>query len=29
VLIDPPTIRESAMVGLRHHFVRAPGERLE
>ena len=29
VLIDPPTIRESALVGLRHHFVRAPGERLE
>lgn len=29
VLIDPPSIREPAMVGLRHHFVRAPGERLE
>ena len=29
VLIDPPTIRESALVGLRHHFVRPPGERLE
>ncbi|HWO22027.1 MAG TPA: hypothetical protein VNO30_24865 [Kofleriaceae bacterium] len=29
VLIDPPTIREPALVGLRHHFVRAPGERLE
>jgi len=29
VLIEPPTIRDSAMVGLRHHFVRAPGERLE
>lgn len=29
VLIDPPTIRESALVGLRHHFVRAPGDRLE
>jgi hypothetical protein len=29
VLIEPPTIRESAVVGLRHHFVRAPGERLE
>lgn len=29
VLIEPPTIRESALVGLRHHFVRAPGERLE
>jgi hypothetical protein len=29
VLIDPPTIREPALVGLRHHFVRPPGERLE
>lgn len=29
VLLEPPTIRESALVGLRHHFVRAPGERLE
>jgi hypothetical protein len=29
VLIEPPTIRDSALVGLRHHFVRAPGERLE
>jgi hypothetical protein len=29
VLIDPPTIRDPALVGLRHHFVRPPGERLE
>jgi hypothetical protein len=29
VLIEPPTLRESRMVELRHHFVRAPGERLE
>jgi hypothetical protein len=29
VLIEPPTIRDSALVGLRHHFVRAPRERLE
>jgi hypothetical protein len=29
VLIDPPTIREAALIGLRHHFVRPPGERLE
>ena len=29
VLIEPPTIRESALVGLRHHFVRAPDARLE
>ena len=29
VLLDPPTIREPALVDLRHHFVRPPGERLE
>lgn len=29
VLIDPPSVREPALVGLRHHFVRAPGQRLE
>jgi len=29
VLIDPPTLRDSALVGLRHHFVRPPGERIE
>jgi len=28
VLIDPPTIRDAALVGLRHHFVR-PSQRLE
>ncbi len=29
VLLDPPTIREPALVDLRHHFVRTPGARLE
>lgn len=29
VLLEPATIRETALVGVRHHFVRAPGERLE
>lgn len=29
VLVDPPTIREPALVDLRHHFVRTPGARLE
>lgn len=29
VLIDPPTLRDSAMVGVRHHFVRPAGDRLE
>lgn len=29
VLIEPTTIRDSALVGVRHHFMRAPGERLE
>ena len=29
VLIDPPTLRDSAVVDVRHHFVRPPGERLE
>jgi hypothetical protein len=29
VLLEPPTIREPALVDLRHHFVRPPGERLE
>ena len=28
VLIDPPTLRDSALVGVRHHFVRG-GERME
>ena len=29
VLIEPPTIKDYALVGVRHHFMRAPGERLE
>jgi len=29
VLIDPPTLRDTAVVDVRHHFVRPPGERLE
>ena len=29
VLIDPPTIKESAYVAVRHHFVRPPGARME
>lgn len=29
VLIDPPTIRDSAYVAVRHHFVRQPGARLD
>lgn len=29
VLIDPPTIKESAYVAVRHHFVRPPGSRME
>ena len=29
VLIDPPTLRDPALVGVRHHFVRASGERME
>jgi hypothetical protein len=29
LLVEPATIREPALVGLRRHFVRAPGERLE
>ncbi|MGN6105951.1 MAG: hypothetical protein ACTHU0_12665 [Kofleriaceae bacterium] len=29
VLVEPPTLRDSALVGVRHHFVRPPGERLE
>ena len=29
VLIEPPTIKDYALVGVRHHFVRAPGERME
>jgi hypothetical protein len=29
VLIEPPTLRDAAVVDVRHHFVRAPNERLE
>jgi len=29
VLIEPPSIKDYALVGVRHHFVRAPGERME
>ncbi|HEY4242963.1 MAG TPA: hypothetical protein VGM88_24275 [Kofleriaceae bacterium] len=29
VLLDPPTLKESAVIDVRHHFVRAPGDRLE
>jgi hypothetical protein len=29
VLVEPPTIKDYALVGVRHHFVRAPGVRLE
>jgi len=29
VLIDPPTLRDSAVVDIRHHFVRPAGARME
>ena len=29
VLAEPPTIKDYALVGVRHHFVRAPGVRME
>lgn len=29
VLIEPPTIKDYALVNVRHHFVRAPGDRME
>jgi hypothetical protein len=29
VLIDPPTIKESAYVDVRHHFLRLPGSRMD
>lgn len=29
VLLEPPTIRTPALVGVRHHFVRPPGARLQ
>ncbi len=29
VLIDPPTLKDTALVDVRHHFVRPPGNRME
>ena len=29
VLVEPATVREAAVVDVRHHFVRAPGARME
>jgi hypothetical protein len=29
VLIEPPTLRDSSLVGVRHHFVHASGPRME
>ncbi|MDB4958380.1 MAG: hypothetical protein JWO36_5949 [Myxococcales bacterium] len=29
VLVDPPTLKDSAFVAVRHHFVRPPGDRME
>jgi hypothetical protein len=29
VLVEPPTVRDTALVDVRHHFVRPPGARLE
>jgi hypothetical protein len=29
VLVEPPTIKDYALTGVRHHFVRPPGERME
>lgn len=29
VLVEPPTLRDTALVDVRHHFVRPPGARLE
>jgi len=29
VLLDPPTLKDSGVVGVRQHFVRAPGVRME
>jgi hypothetical protein len=29
ILVDPPTLRDSANVAVRHHFVRAPGSRMD
>ncbi|MEJ7597290.1 MAG: hypothetical protein WKG01_05205 [Kofleriaceae bacterium] len=29
VLIEPPSLRDSALVDVRHHFVRSPGARMQ
>jgi hypothetical protein len=29
VMLDPPTMKDTALVDIRHHFVRPPGARLE
>ena len=29
VLVEPPTLRDSALVEIRHHFVRPPGDRMD
>ena len=29
ILIDPTTLKDTAFVAVRHHFVRAPGSRME
>ena len=29
LLIEPPTLRDAAVINVRHHFVRTPGARLE
>ncbi|CAN5747323.1 hypothetical protein BH11MYX3_BH11MYX3_48410 [soil metagenome] len=29
VLIDPPTLKDTALIDVRHHFVRPPGARME
>jgi hypothetical protein len=28
-LIDPPTLKDTAVVDVRHHFVRPSGDRME
>ena len=29
VLVEPPTLKDTALVAVRHHFVRPPGDRME
>jgi hypothetical protein len=29
VLVEPPTLRDSALIEVRHHFVRPPGDRMD